>query len=77
MGADKILADFEKAEAQLEAVREKAEPSSRRSNKTEKKSYLHYERTLKRRYHLKIVKNNLTDWARELVDKKSDEDLKV
>ena len=38
MGADKLLADFEKAEAQLKAVQDKPEPfSKRRRNKTKRK----------------------------------------
>ena len=41
MGADKILDEFKKAEAQLTAVREKAKPSSkRRRNKTKRTSLL-------------------------------------
>ena len=47
MGADKILNEFKRAEAQLKAIREKAQTFFKKKaeqDPTKKRSYLHYER---------------------------------
>jgi len=71
MGADKILAEFEKAEAQLVAVREKAKTffKKKQQQDPEKKSLTYTMRDRDEKITLKDCKEQLTDWARELVDK--------
>ena len=71
MGADKILAEFEKAEAQLVAVREKAKTffKKKQQQDPEKKSLTYSMRDRDEKITLKDCKEQLTDWARELVDK--------
>ena len=71
MGADKILADFKKAEEQLEAVREKARTffKKKAEQDPEKKSLNYNIRERDERISLKDCKEQLTDWARELVDR--------
>ena len=71
MGADKILADFKKAEAQLKAVQEKKlEPSSRRRrNKTRKKDLTYNIRNRDEKISLEDCEEQLTEWARDLVDR--------
>jgi hypothetical protein len=71
MGADKILADFKKAEAQLKAVREKARTFFKKKVEQDKEKSLTY--TMRNQDEEKIslddCKEQLTDWARELVDR--------
>jgi hypothetical protein len=71
MGADKILADFKKAEAQLQAVRDKARTFFKKKQEQDPKNkgltYTMRERDEK--ITLKDCKDQLTDWARELVDR--------
>jgi hypothetical protein len=70
MGADKILADFKKAEEQLEAVREKARTFfKKKAEQREDKSLNYNMRERDEKITLKDCKEQLTDWARDLVDK--------
>jgi hypothetical protein len=71
MGADKILADFEKAEAQLKAVRDKARTffKKKQQQDPDKKSLTYTMRDRDEKISLKDCKEQLTDWARELVDR--------
>ena len=70
MGADKILADFEKAEAQLQAVRQKARTFFRKKAEQDKEKSLNYPiRDREEKISLKDCKEQLTDWARDLVDR--------
>ena len=71
MGADKILAEFEKAEAQLKAVREKARTFfiKKAEQDKEKKSLSFTISDREERISLKDCKDQLTEWARELVDR--------
>ena len=71
MGADKILADFKKAEEQLKAVQDKARTffKKKAEQDPEKKSLNYNIRERDERISLKDCKEQLTDWARELVDR--------
>ena len=70
MGADKILADFKKAEAQLKAVREKARTFFKKKVEQDKEKSLNYNiREHEEKISLDDCKEQLTDWARELVDR--------
>ena len=70
MGADKILAEFKKAEAQLEAVREKAKTFFKKKSEQDKEKSLNYTmRDRDEKITLKDCKDQLTDWARDLVDR--------
>ena len=71
MGADKILAEFEKAEAQLKAVREKARTFfiKKAEQDKEKKSLSYTISDREEKISLKDCKDQLTEWARELVDR--------
>ena len=70
MGADKILAEFEKAEAQLKAVRDRARTFfKKKADKDEKKSLNYSIRDNDEKLSLKDCKEQITDWARELVDR--------
>ena len=71
MGADKILADFEKAEKQLTAVRDRARTffKKKQQQDPEKKSLNYTMRDRDEKITLKDCKEQLTDWARELVDR--------
>ena len=71
MGADKILADFEKAEKQLKAVQDKARTffKKKQQQDPEKKSLTYTMRDRDEKISLKDCKEQLTDWARELVDR--------
>ena len=71
MGADKILADFKKAEEQLQAVREKARTFFviKAEQDKEKKSLSYTMRDRDEKITLKDCKEQLTEWARELVDR--------
>ena len=69
-GADKILADFKKAEEQLEAIRDKARTFfKKKADKDEKKSLNYSIRDNDEKLSLKDCKDQITDWARELVDR--------
>ena len=71
MGADKILADFKKAEEQLQAVREKARTffKKKAEQDKEKKDLTYTMREHEEKITLKDCKEQLTEWARELVDR--------
>ncbi len=70
MGADKILADFKKAEEQLQAVREKARTFFKKKAEQDKEKSLSYNiREREERLSLEDCKEQLKDWARELVDR--------
>jgi hypothetical protein len=70
MGADKILADFKKAEAQLKAVQEKARTFFKKKVEQDKDKGLIYNiREREEKISLDDCKEQLTDWARELVDR--------
>ena len=72
MGADKILADFKKAEEQLEAVREKARTFFKKKaeqDESKKKDFNTYRFDVDEKLSLKDCKEQLKDWARELVDR--------
>jgi hypothetical protein len=71
MGADKILNEFKKAEAQLTAVREKAKTffKKKQQQDPEKKSLNYTMRDRDEKITLKDCKDQLTDWARDLVDR--------
>ena len=70
MGADKILADFKKAEAQLEAVREKARTFfKKKAEQREDKSLNYNIREREEKITLADCIEQLKDWARDLVDR--------
>ena len=70
MGADKILADFKKAEEQLQAVREKARTFFKKKAEQDKEKSLNYTiRENEEKITLKDCKEQLTEWARDLVDR--------
>jgi hypothetical protein len=70
MGADKLLADFEKAEAQLKAVQDKARTFFKKKAQQDKEKSLNYNmRDRDEKISLKDCKEQLTDWARDLVDR--------
>jgi len=71
MGADKILADFEKAEKQLKAVRDRARTffKKKAEQDKDKKDLTYTMRNQEEKITLADCKEQLTDWARELVDR--------
>ena len=71
MGADKILADFEKAEKQLKAVRDRARTffKKKAQQDKDKKDLTYTMRNQEEKITLADCKEQLTDWARELVDR--------
>ena len=70
MGADKILADFKKAEAQLKAVREKARTFFKKKVEQDKEKSLNYNiREREEKITLADCIEQLKDWARDLVDR--------
>tara|TARA_R100001443_G_scaffold8085_1_gene17439 strand:+ start:178 stop:729 length:552 start_codon:yes stop_codon:yes gene_type:complete len=71
MGADKILADFKKAEEQLRAVQEKARTffKKKAEQDPEKKNLNYNIRDREEKISLADCKEQLTDWARDLVDR--------
>ena len=70
MGADKILNEFKKAEAQLEAIRDKARTFFKKKADNQKDKELNYSlRTKDESLTLKDCEEQMKDWARELVDK--------
>ena len=70
MGADKILNEFRKAEAQLEAIRDKARTFFKKKAKTQNDKELNYHlRNEDERLSLSDCEEQLKDWARELVDR--------
>jgi hypothetical protein len=70
MGADKILNDFRKAEAQLEAIRDKALTFFKKKADTQKDKELNYSlRNETKTLSVEDCLDQLKDWARELVDR--------
>ena len=71
MGADKILADFEKAEAQLQAVRQKARTFVKKKAEQDptKKGLTYTMRDREEKISLDDCLEQLKDWARDLVDR--------
>ena len=71
MGADKILADFKKAEEQLQAVRDRARTffKKKAEQDPDKKSLNYNIREREEKITLSDCKEQLKDWARNLVDK--------
>ena len=70
MGADKILNDFKKAEAELKAVQEKAKTFFKKKAEQVKEESLNYNiREREEKISLDDCLEQLKDWARELVDR--------
>jgi hypothetical protein len=70
MGADKILADFKKAEAQLKAVRDRARTFFKKKADQDKEKSLNYNiREREEKISLDDCLEQLKDWARDLVDR--------
>ena len=70
MGADKIINEFKKAEAQLKAVQDKARTFFKKKADNQKDEELNYSlRTKDESLTLKDCEEQLKDWARELVDR--------
>ena len=70
MGADKILNEFRKAEAQLQAVRDKARTFfMKRANKDNKEITNYRFDNDRQNLSLDDCEDQLKDWARELVDR--------
>ena len=70
MGADKILNDFKKAEAELKAVQEKAKTFFKKKAEQDKEKSLNYNiREREEKISLDDCLEQLKDWARELVDR--------
>ena len=69
MGADKILAEFRKAEAQLKAIQDKARTFFKKKAEKDEKKSLNYSITDRdEKLSLKDCEEQLKDWARDLVD---------
>ena len=72
MGADKILNEFKKAEAQLQAIRDKARTFFKKKaeqSEDKKKEFNSYRFDVDEKLSLKDCEDQLKDWARELVDR--------
>mgnify|MGYP003110049515 FL=1 len=68
MGADKILNEFRKAEAHLQAVQDKARTFFRKKAEQQKKD-THYTFERHEKLTLSDCEDQLKDWARDLVDR--------
>ena len=68
MGADKILNDFRKAEAQLNKARDKARTFFKKKADKDKKEINSYRFDRDEKLSLDDCEEQLKDWARELVD---------
>ena len=70
MGADKILNEFRKAEAQLKAIQDKARTFFKKKAEQQKKD-THYTFSSERHEKLSLsdCEDQLKEWARELVDR--------
>tara|TARA_A100001035_G_scaffold26784_1_gene18034 strand:+ start:1236 stop:1766 length:531 start_codon:yes stop_codon:yes gene_type:complete len=68
MGADKILNEFRKAEAQLKAVQDKARTFFKKKADKDKKEISNYRFDRDEKLSLSDCEEQLKDWARELVD---------
>ena len=72
MGADKILNEFKKAEAQLKAVRDKARTFFKKKadqDADKKKDFNSYRFDREEKLSLSDCEEQLKDWARDLVDR--------
>ena len=72
MGADKILNEFRKAEAQLKAVQDKARTFFKKKaeqSQDKKKDFNSYRFERDEKLSLSDCEEQLKDWARELVDR--------
>ena len=69
MGADKILNEFKKAEAQLKAVRDKARTFFKKKAQKDKKEIRTYRFDRDEKLSLSDCEEQMKDWARELVDR--------
>ena len=72
MGADKILNEFRKAEAQLEAIRDKARTFFKKKanqDESKKKEFNNYRFEKDERLSVSDCEEQMKDWARELVDR--------
>ena len=69
MGADKILNEFSKAEAQLKAVQDKARTFFKKKADKDKKELSNYRFDRDEKLSLDDCEEQLKDWARELVDR--------
>lgn len=69
MGADKILNEFKKAEAQLEAIRDKARTFFKKKANQDKKEINNYRFEKDEKLSLSDCEEQMKDWARELVDR--------
>ena len=70
MGADKILNEFKKAEAQLKAVQDKARTFfKKKAEQREDKSLNYNIRDREEKISLEDCLDQLKDWARDLVDR--------
>ena len=69
MGADKIISEFKKAEAQLKAIRDKARTFFKKKAQQEKKEFNSYRFERDEKLSLSDCEDQLKDWARELVDR--------
>ena len=69
MGADKILNDFKKAEAQLKAVQDKARTFFKKKAQKDKKEISNYRFDRDEKLSLSDCEEQLKDWARDLVDR--------
>ena len=68
MGADKILNELRKAEAQLKAVQDKARTFFKKKADKDKKEINNYRFDRDEKLSLDDCEEQLKDWARELVD---------
>ena len=68
MGADKILNEFRKAEAQLSKARDKARTFFKKKADKDKKEINNYRFDRDEKLSLDDCEEQLKDWARELVD---------
>ena len=72
MGADKILNEFKKAEAQLKAIQDKARTffnKKAEQDESKKKEYNSYRFNRDEKLSLSDCEDQLKDWARDLVDR--------
>ena len=69
MGADKILNEFKKAEAQLKAIQDKARTFFKKKAEQQKKDTNYAIDSREERLSLSDCEEQLKDWARDLVDR--------
>tara|TARA_E500000331_G_scaffold182686_1_gene176052 strand:+ start:2402 stop:2935 length:534 start_codon:yes stop_codon:yes gene_type:complete len=69
MGADKLLNEFRKAEAQLKAVQSKARTFFKKKADKDKKEISNYRFDRDEKLSLSDCEEQLKDWARDLVDR--------